>query len=89
VFPVERSGSQKFQGALDDLPSYHPSKRGTRVVDPREDLPKSILGYIEKRTGADNIVEQTRGQRQTGCNDLPGRVRELLKWMVRVESKKC
>jgi len=23
-------------------------------------------------------VEQTRGQRQTGRNDLPGRVRELL-----------
>jgi len=24
------------------------------------------------------FVEQTRGQRQTGRNDLPGRVRELL-----------
>ena len=35
------------------------------------------------------LVEQTRGQRQTGRNDLPGRVRELLRWMVRVESKKC
>jgi len=34
-------------------------------------------------------VEQTRGQRRTGRNDLPGRVRELLRWMVRVESKKC
>jgi len=26
-------------------------------------------------------VEQTRGQRQTGRNDLPGRVREVAKWI--------
>ena len=30
------------------------------------------------RTDYAGSVEQTRGQRQTGRNDLPGRVRELL-----------
>ena len=34
-------------------------------------------------------VEQTRGQRQTGHNDLPGKGERVAKWMVRVESKKC
>jgi len=36
----------------------------------------------------DQNVEQTRGQRQTGRNDLPGRVRELLSgwWKLRVRS---
>ena len=47
----------------------------------------AILSRLQDLRIAD--VEQTQGQRQTGRNDLPGRVRELLKWMVRVESKKC
>ena len=34
-------------------------------------------------------VEQTRGQRHTGCNDLPGKGERVAKWMVRVKSKKC
>ena len=34
-------------------------------------------------------VEQTRGQRQTGRNDLPGKDERVAKWMVRVKSKKC
>jgi len=34
-------------------------------------------------------VEQTRGQRQAGRNDLPGKGEKVAKWMVRVESKKC
>ena len=34
-------------------------------------------------------VEQTRGQRQTGRNDLPGKGESVAKWMVIVENKKC
>jgi len=48
-----------------------------------------LSGSLFPPGGPGGYVEQTRGQRQTGCNDFPGRVRELLKWMVRVESKKC
>ena len=35
------------------------------------------------------FVEQTRGQRQTGRNDLPGKGERVAEWMVIVESKKC
>jgi len=35
------------------------------------------------------LVEQTRGQCQTGRNDLPGKGESVAKWMVIVENKKC
>ena len=42
-----------------------------------------------RRIGLEPTVEQTRGQRQTGHNDLPGKGERVAKWMVRVKSKKC
>jgi len=41
------------------------------IVDAKEQISQQQAIY-------EQIVEQTRGQRQTGRNDLPGRVRELL-----------
>jgi len=46
-------------------------------------------GMISKLDIVDTDVEQTRGQRQTGHNDLPGKGERVAKWMVIVKSKKC
>jgi len=42
------------------------------------ELTTNILRAVPNTKGAKFSVEQTRGQRQTGRNDLPGRMRELL-----------
>ena len=44
-----------------------------------ENLPGDAPARVSPQTTTRlDDVEQTRGQRQTGRNDLPGRVRELL-----------
>ena len=48
--------------------------------------PKNIFSPSPLHTAT---VEQTRGQRQTGCNDLPDKGERVAKWMVEVKSKKC
>jgi len=49
-----------------------------------------VVGDTEKLMLGEVTVEQTRGQRQTRRNDLPGRVRRLLSgwWMLRARSVK-
>jgi len=51
--------------------------------------PSVKLGVDEVGLNLVPRVEQMRGQRQTGCNDLPGKGERVAKWMVRVKSKKC
>ena len=39
--------------------------------------PSGSVAMNDHQSVEGGSVEQTRGQRQTGCNDLPGRVREV------------
>jgi len=60
--------------------------RGPRTCDPK--VASNLFNGPRSRKGLPS-VEQTRGQRQTGHNDLPGKGERVAEWMVRVESKKC
>ena len=46
--------------------------------EPKEWTYRDMIGLPAGQLEEWQAVEQTRGQRQTGRNDLPGRVRELL-----------
>ena len=50
----------------------------SHVVDLQVDSQRTYTYADEAGVSLLPLVEQTRGQRQTGRNDLPGRVRELL-----------
>ena len=67
MIPGERTGHEKFQRGPNGLLPHQLGQRHARVVNTREDLPKSIPGFVVKGAGTYDVIARLKSGRVVVC----------------------